>query len=257
MLLRISLIIAVIAAAVALGFSFQVRNKIQAITAESKKNADERDQANTARQSAEKKAKDTEAKAKEIKGQYDSVTNELATASAKAREQQRRADTLQADLEKTTKEKNEAQQFRAAFDAIGIPLETVKSMKGQNDRLSAERDALTEEKVIFSRQISVLTNELAKYTNPNREVKLPPALKGKVLAVDPKFNFIVLDIGSNQGLIENGKLTISRDGRLVAKVQVVKLEPTRSVANLLAEWQQAEIVEGDIVQTAYEALAQP
>jgi cell shape-determining protein MreC len=67
-----------------------------------------------------------------------------------------------------------------------------------------------------------------------------------VIAVDPKYDFVVLDIGGNQGILENAKLIINRDGKFIGKVRVTSVEPNRSVANVMPEWKQDDIMEGDV-----------
>jgi len=79
------------------------------------------------------------------------------------------------------------------------------------------------------------------------KVELPPSLKGKVMAVDPKYEFVVLDIGADDGLLARGEMLVNRSGKLVARVRILSLGPHRSVANVLPEWKQGEIMEGDIV----------
>ena len=89
--------------------------------------------------------------------------------------------------------------------------------------------------------------ELDRYKGKITEVVLPLGLKGKVLAVDPKYDFVVLNIGRKDGLLENGKLIVNREGRLVAKVQISRVDETRSIANILPEWKQVAVLEGDDV----------
>ena len=74
---------------------------------------------------------------------------------------------------------------------------------------------------------------------------LPAGLKGKVLAVDSKWNFVVLDVGEKQGALKNGVLMISRNTKLVAKVKIASLEGERSIANIIPGWDLAEVREGD------------
>ena len=80
-----------------------------------------------------------------------------------------------------------------------------------------------------------------------RDVDLPPALKGKIIAVDPKYEFVVLNIGLDDGVLARGEMLVNRSGKLVAKVRILTAEPHRSVANVLPDWKQGEIMEGDIV----------
>jgi hypothetical protein len=67
------------------------------------------------------------------------------------------------------------------------------------------------------------------------------------VAVDPKYEFVVLDIGGNQGVLERGEMLVNRSGRMVAKVRILTVHADRSVANVLPDWKQGEILEGDMV----------
>ena len=84
-------------------------------------------------------------------------------------------------------------------------------------------------------------------------IKLPADLKGKILVVDPKWDFVVLNIGEDQGVIQDGELLVSRDGKLVAKVIVRSVEKDRSIANIVPGWKLGEVIEGDEVTPAHPA----
>ncbi len=83
----------------------------------------------------------------------------------------------------------------------------------------------------------------------------PLALRGHVLSVDPKWKFVVLDLGQAQKTKPTWKLLVSRGGQLVAKVEIVAVEGERSVANIIPGWQFGEIREGDVVLPAAPRLA--
>ena len=72
-------------------------------------------------------------------------------------------------------------------------------------------------------------------------------IRGKVVAVDPKWSFVVLDVGADQGVKERGVLLVSRNSKLVAKVKVTSVQATRSVANIVPGWKIGELLEGDVV----------
>jgi hypothetical protein len=76
---------------------------------------------------------------------------------------------------------------------------------------------------------------------------LPTGLRGRVLAVDPKFEFVVLDIGEQDGVLERGEMLVNRSGRFVARVRIMSVQPNRSIANVMLDWKQADIMEGDVV----------
>lgn len=249
MLLRISLIVAILAGSATLYFSHvQVADKITNLTTDLQTS-----------HSNEQKAKEAETKAKadskKAKDELDKTSKELADKStaldataAKLGEQQKRADQLAEDLTTTQKQRNEAQQGLAAFTATGVKVEEIIRQRDLLAKAAGERDTYIAENKILNRNILQLKNELARYVGPvDQETPLPPGLKGKILAVDPKYNFVVLNIGEKQGVLENGKLLVNRDGKLIAKVRITKVEPERSIANVIPEWQQSEIMEGDQV----------
>src|SRR6266850_489176 len=70
---------------------------------------------------------------------------------------------------------------------------------------------------------------------------------------DPKWQFVVLNVGEDQGVLEHGELLINRDGKLVAKVKVSSVQKDRCVANVMPGWQIGEIFEGDLVIPAHPA----
>ena len=76
---------------------------------------------------------------------------------------------------------------------------------------------------------------------------MTPGLRGKVLVADPKFNFVVLNIGAKQEVVPFGRFLVSRNGHLVAKLKVQSVQPDRSIANVMPGWNLSEIQEGDEV----------
>jgi cell shape-determining protein MreC len=112
-----------------------------------------------------------------------------------------------------------------------------------------------QEKMVLIRANARLTNELAKYEGPSHDILLPANLTGKILVVDPKWDFVVLNIGDDQGVLQNGQLLVSRDGKLVAKVIIRSIEKNRCIANIMPGWKLGQVIEGDEVTPAYPAPA--
>jgi len=78
-------------------------------------------------------------------------------------------------------------------------------------------------------------------------------LKGKIIVVDPKWDFVVLNIGETQGAIQDGELLVSREGKLVAKVVIRNIQKDRCIANIVPGWKLGELIEGDDVTPAHPA----
>ena len=104
-----------------------------------------------------------------------------------------------------------------------------------------------EQRVLMTQHIKA-SGELQSFLNPKGAVALP-SLSGKVTAVDPKWDFVILDMGANHGLLKNGELSISREGKLVARVKVSRVETDYAIANVMRGFKISEIKEGDAVLT--------
>ena len=63
----------------------------------------------------------------------------------------------------------------------------------------------------------------------------------------------MLNIGEEQGVLDDGELLVSRDGKLVAKVIVRSVQKDRSIANIMPGWQLGDVIEGDVVTPAHPA----
>ena len=112
-------------------------------------------------------------------------------------------------------------------------------------------DAQNTEIKLLTTKNRKLENELAYYRDPEYRVKLPEGLKGQVLVSDPKWDFVVLNVGEEQGVLERGELLVNRDGKLVAKVRVFRVEKDRCVANTVNGWKLGEVFEGDSAIPAF------
>jgi hypothetical protein len=247
MLLRISLIIAIVTGLGAVGLVHtKLKERITTITSERDTNAQDRDRF----QQESKKAKDAERKAKEERDesnrQLSTATNDLITVTAKSTEQEKRANDLSGQLNSALKERNDAQTLLASWNALGIAPNQVEDIKTQLKSTTTEKEALTAENAIISQKNKRLSVELSRYTNGNQRVEMP-GFRAKVAAVDPKWEFLVLDKGSNDGALERGEVLIAREGKLVAKARISSVETNRCIANIMPEWKKSDVLEGDQV----------
>ena len=106
--------------------------------------------------------------------------------------------------------------------------------------------AVAERKIIHTQYIDIRD----KYDAATRPDDAPPSLAGvtgKIIAVDPKWDFVVLDVGLNHGVRQRGEMVVSRDGKLITRLKIASVKPNYSIANILQSWKQAEAVEGDAV----------
>jgi hypothetical protein len=254
MLIRISLIVAIVAGlAVGVLNFIKVKEKITTLQADYKRESDLHQEFENKYNVTQKDLDKTTAELKQTKTTLEATTAAKDKAEADLAAQTKRADKLTEDLNKTTQERDSAQADLAAYKSTGV---TPQQILGMNKEFKTLQDNLavadTENKILLQKLRKVET-ELAVYRDPTFFVSLPAGLKGKVLVADPKWNFVVLDVGEDQGVLERGELLVNRNGKLVAKVVVRSVQKDRSIANVLPGWELGEVMEGDLVIPAHPA----
>ncbi len=173
--------------------------------------------------------------------------SDLEVTQTRAAQQEVRANQLEQERNTYLKERNDAQTELAVWRAFNRTPDEIRALIAENRRLVDENVALMEENRVLARKVDSLENRIAIYEGRQQRVVLRRDLRGEVIAVDPKFDFVVLNIGESDGVLERGEMLVNRGGRLVAKVRVLSVEPRTSVANVLPDWRQVEIMEGDAV----------
>jgi len=252
MLIRISLIIAILAALAVGALNFvKVKEKITTLKdqrdAEQKAKVEAQTERDKTKADLDKTTKDL----KQTKDTLELTTAERDKAVAEAAAQTKHAAELTDKLTKTTQERDEAQAYLQRYKVTGVQPEQIVTFNKQIKDLQDAIEVATEEKKILSHELTKTKAELAKYKDPGwAPPQLPANLKGKILAYDPKWEFVVLDVGENQGVLEDGELLVNRNGKLIAKVRVRTVEKNRSRANVLPGWKLGELMEGDLVIAA-------
>jgi hypothetical protein len=254
MLLRISLIVAILAGIGAGVVSYlELSDKIPMLQ---KQRDDE--------QTAKKKVmsdlsttnnylKKTIATLKQTQGELADTKADRDKQIARADAQAKKADALADKLAKATEERNAAQNELAQYKASDLtPEQVVKLNKNLKDANLAI-EGIKGELALITRDRDKFKAKLERLIGTSPDVLLRPDLQGKILIVDPKWDFVVLDIGEEQGVITDGEMLVSRAGKLVAKVVVRSVQKDRCIANLVPGWKLGDMIEGDLVTPAHPA----
>jgi multidrug efflux pump subunit AcrA (membrane-fusion protein) len=69
-------------------------------------------------------------------------------------------------------------------------------------------------------------------------------LQGKVLAYNPGWNFVVVNLGDKAGLKSGVQMVVTRSGAMVGKIKVTTVEPSTAIADVLP----GTLARGDSVQ---------
>lgn len=253
-MIRICLIVAIVAALAAGALNLvKIQDKINTLISERNDFHSKWDQTRTELASTRTELSKTKDTLTQTQQTLATTQTQLTNAMVTAATQQKRADELADKLTKTTQERDDAQNQLAAYRATGL---TADQVGGLNKALTSTRNelaAVQEENSVLQRTVNRLTVKLNELIGSNYVVTLRADLKGKVVAVDPKWNFVVLNIGGDQGVLDDGEMLVSRDGKLVAKVIVRSVQKDRSIANIVPGWQLGDIIEGDEVTPAHPA----
>ena len=255
MLTRICLIVAIVAALCAGVLNFVVvKDKINTLTADRNTQRDGRISAEGERDQTKKKLASTQ-------NQLTQTQQQLADSQAAQKKaendvvvQVQKVNDLSISLTKMTQERDSVQNDLKAYQLTGKSPEEVMKLVAQIKQDQAAMDAITDEKKILTRTVARLQSQLNELIGTNNYVvTLPADLKGRVVVVDPKWDFVVLNIGEDQGVLTDGQLLVNRNGKLVAKVIVRSIEKDRCIANIVPGWKLGEVIEGDEVIPAYPA----
>lgn len=249
MLLRIALGLAILAGLAALYVTHvQVGGKITELNTNLTDTTARLSEAQQAKAKADSDLKTAKAQLDTASQAYAQATNDLAAAFAKVAEQQERADKASANLLEVTGQRNEAQQELSQWKVFGMSVEQIRNQLARTREAERARDTFSTDNQVLSKKLAKTERELAKYKGTEiPDPELPPGTKGSIVAVDPKYDFVILDIGGNQGLVEDAKMLVNRDGKLIGKVRITQVEAGRAIANIMPEWKQDEIMEGDQV----------
>jgi len=248
MLIRITLIVAILAGLAATALNFlKVKEAVTTLQTTLEDTKNELTSTKSKLASTKKELETTTEDLKKTQTELADTKKARDSAEAQVAVQKKQADRLSDELARVKLERDDAAADIAAWKALGFSVDQIKGILAQLKDVQKERDTLNDSLLKWMTMHKGVTNELARYVNPEdqKPPPLPANLKGKVVVVDPKFDFVVLDVGEKDGALERGEMLVSRDGKLVAKVRIWTVYPNRCVANVVPGWRLADVIEGD------------
>ncbi|MFN7138380.1 MAG: hypothetical protein ACK4UN_03470 [Limisphaerales bacterium] len=247
-MLRISLIIVIVAGLAAAGLNFyQVRQVMVTTMNERDAEKSAKEQEQQAHSQTKRTLSQTEETLASTKKKLDTTEANLKQTSERLVAMESRAAELDTRLNAAVAERNAAQQELAAYQNTGIPPEAIRGMVADLKNTKEQIAIMNDEMKVLDRKKNQLEQELAYLRGERNVVELPKGLKGRIVAVDPKYDFVVLDIGEEKGALERGEMLINRNGKLVGRIQIAAVQANQSIANVLQDWKNDEVMEGDQV----------
>ncbi|MCX6996682.1 MAG: hypothetical protein NTV49_06265 [Kiritimatiellaeota bacterium] len=128
-------------------------------------------------------------------------------------------------------------------------------------QLEADKTKLTGDVDDLNKKVEKVAGDLvaAKQTIEERDKKIryqgallgekfpiPKGLKGKVLAVNKDYHFVVLDIGIDDGLLPNVEMLIHRDNQLIGRVRIGMVLKHVAIGDVIVtDWKAPTVVKED------------
>lgn len=147
------------------------------------------------------------------------ITNKATTAESALAQAQAEVTTLKDELAKVAGTSQTA-------PTVGPDAETLAKLQEQETLIQSLQAQLDS------------TKQITKTLTEEKEMKLKglmkPGTEGRVLAVNPAWNFVVLNLGDKQGVVNNAELLVKRGTRYLGKVRITSVEPSTSIADIVA-----------------------
>lgn len=80
-------------------------------------------------------------------------------------------------------------------------------------------------------------------TNPGL---VNPGLNGKVVSINPDNNFVIVDLGEKSGINTGDSLSVYRDAKYIAKLEVIQVRKDISAADIKDQWSKIQV--GDVIR---------
>ncbi len=157
------------------------------------------------------------------------IQSELATSKKAADDAQASVTAKEGEIATLTTENNDLKTRLA-----GGPTTNATTGEVVEDPRIKELEAVVASQKEKMAQTDTEITNFRKEADLRRTKQMQQGLEGRVLAVNPAWNFVVLSIGDKQGVVNNAELLLKRGGQYLGKVRVTSVEPATSVADIVA-----------------------
>ena len=167
------------------------------------------------------------------------------------------------DLENTRAElENTKAQLEDARTQIVQLNETIRGKDQELEEKSNLIAGLEDEKATLTAQIASLQDQVAQLEEDksvletqlekcdkelHKEITMKPGTTGKIVYANKEWNFVVIDIGSNQGVQATAEMIIHRDDNMIGKIKISAVRDDVSIAEVMTDYQKDTVKEGDDV----------
>lgn len=181
--------------------------------------------------------KSTEADKDKIASDLDQAKSQLNDLQTKLGDAQKKADEL---TQQMSDQKDAVTKAQSQLDALNQQLggDTPQGLKDKIADATQKLATLQGQQSQMQDQLDKAQQTVALYKDAVERGKtgtMPPGITGKVTWVNRTWNFVVLNIGVNNGVVPNGELVVYRDKVFLGKLKVTSADATTAVADILPD----------------------
>ena len=201
--------------------------------------------------------------ANETKRQDAAVT----AANARLDDAQRKITASEAELASAQNEKNDLQvrlrenetEIEQLRKRVEQPGSNANSSGLSKSDLQAQLDEARKKLETAEREKTLLSDKIRapqkRATSPEKDkpTRFPsegkPGIRGKVLAVNQAYNFVVLDLGGRQGVEPESEMLVLRGGSFIGRIRISSVEPATAIGDIITSSlaRGVQVQPGDIV----------
>jgi chromosome segregation ATPase len=178
---------------------------------------------------------------KVIKNENSTLVRQLKSLNNRKASLEKRVHELQEGKSTVEKRLNEMEAMLAER------VSQIDSLKGSLDMArSGKASDLLEDKLKQSVELpEIVVRSAPQFEGKNGKTE-PSAGTGRILAVNPESNFVVIDMGSSSGVKAGDKFSVYRDGKSIGLIEVIQVRGNISASDIKKK--SAEFRIGDSVK---------
>jgi uncharacterized phage infection (PIP) family protein YhgE len=176
-----------------------------------------------------KERDDLQAKLTATNSSLEQTKAQLAQANSQAEEAKAQVEQFRNDLQAKDNRIAELEAAQAGAVVSNEPAVDVEELKAR----IAENDTLIKG---LQESLSAARNqveELRQREAERAQQVMRQGLTGRILAVNQGWNFVVLNLGDRNGVVNNAEMLVQRGNQLVGKVRITSVEPSTSIADIV------------------------
>jgi hypothetical protein len=231
MIMRISLVVALIGLILVVTLNLvSVRQRLATATAQREQFRVEKEQASVAQAEAARQVRERQGQLASASAELEKMKTERDEVLAKTAEAAKRSIELGEKSKTVLHARDLARRGLAEWTGLGVPIERVG---GLNKSLKSAED---EEKAVQA-ELGILVAEDKRLRKEARVLGIDSDVfvyyPASVLVVDPRYDFVVLDKGQKDDVLEGENAIASRDGKISGRLKITRVEESRSIAYLV------------------------